>query len=103
MYVSRDMVDVALMSARIEQVAEPSPDTTTVARQEVRDDISFFRQQATDSGKVSFDTELSRHRTTLKLDHSHCIYLFTTQSHEFPRDQVSWGELPAGLPLGVVV
>ena len=103
MYVAGDMVDVVLMSGGIAYIAKPSPDTTTVARQDVRDDISLFSQLATDAVKVSFHTELSRHRTTLKLNHSHYIYLFTTQPYEFPRDQDSWGKLPAGLPLGVVV
>ena len=78
MYVSRDMVDVSLMAGRIEQVAESPPDTATIARQNMRVDIDFSSQPAAHPFKVSFDTELSRHRATLKLDNSHFIYLYTS-------------------------
>jgi hypothetical protein len=78
MYVTRDMVDVALMSGGIAHIAESSPDTATVTRKKVHDNIGLSSQQGADSVKVSFDTELSRHRTTLYLDHSHFMYLYTS-------------------------
>lgn len=88
MNVSRDMIDVALMSGRIDHVAESSADTPTTERQNMRADFSTSCQQAAHSVKVSFDTELCRNGTTLKLNHSHFMYLYTTQLYWFQRSGI---------------
>ena len=88
MYVSRNMVDVTLMSGRIEHVAEAPPHTATEGWQNMRANIGSAREQASHSVKVSLDTELSRHWTTLNLDHLHFMYLCTTFPQLFQREHV---------------